>query len=340
MKHGLWKILLLCISFWHALGSAQTLSKEETDRIWAEAKAASIAGPAAIPMTVRDTLQAQLALPAGHVYIPQPHAAQVLAAMGNPGQEAHLQGLVFPDNEAPWFMTIRFEPVGYLRDADAADWDANELLSRYKDSTGAANAARVKQGLPATEILGWAQPPRYDAANHHVVWATSSKDRGAPATEPHDANYNTFVLGREGYFSLGLVTTLQALPNYRPNAHALLQALQFAPGKRYTDFNPTIDRVADHGLTGLVIGAAAAKQRSGWARLTGWLSRYALLAGLVAAALGGAAWWGLQKRRQARTTGLADGEFAHTLVVERDAPERTLPQPLAPHPHADQVSTH
>ena len=31
--------------------------------------------------------------------------------------------------------------------------------------------------------------------------------------------------------------------------------------------------------------------------------------------------------------------FAHTMVVESSMNQRTLPQPLAPHPHADQVWT-
>ena len=338
MKHGFWKIGLLCICLWHALAAAQPLSQEDADRIWQQAKAAAIAGPATIPLTVRDTLQANWALPVGHIYIPQPHAALVLQAMGNPGQDTHLQGLVFPDNQAPWFMSVRFEPAGFVRDREATTWNADDLLRRYRYSTGVANAQRIQQGQPATEILGWAQPPVYDAPTHRLVWATSSKDQGAPATEPHDVNYNTFALGRDGYFSLGLVTTLNALPSYRPSAQALLDALQFVPGKRYTDFNATTDRVADYGLSGLVIGPMAAQQRGWWATWVAVLAPFWPLALLLAAGVGGGLWVWLAKRRKARAA-QASEEFAHTVVVAHDATERTQPQPLAPHPHADQVST-
>jgi len=72
-------------------------------------------------------------------------------------------------------------------------------------------------------------------------------------------NYNTFALGREGYFSMNLVTDLNVLPTYKPAAHTLLDAMQFAEGKRYADFNSSTDRVAEYGLAALVVGAVGKK---------------------------------------------------------------------------------
>ena len=45
------------------------------------------------------------------------------------------------------------------------------LLQAVQRHTEAANAERVKAGYPAMQLVGWAQPPSYDAASHSLVWA-------------------------------------------------------------------------------------------------------------------------------------------------------------------------
>jgi uncharacterized membrane-anchored protein len=211
------------------------------------------------PASVLLTNQASLNVPAGYTFIPQPNAGALLNAMGNPGTNENLQGLVFPKGEGEWFMTVRFESAGYIKDDDAKDWNAEELLSSIKKGTEAANASRKKMGAPEIEIIGWAEKPAYDAATHRLVWAMSAKDRGAAATAPQGVNYNTYALGREGYFSLNLVTDLKDLEAQKPIAKTMLSALEFNQGKRYADFNASTDRVAEYGLAALVAGAAAKK---------------------------------------------------------------------------------
>jgi uncharacterized membrane-anchored protein len=87
----------------------------------------------------------------------------------------------------------------------------------------------------------------------------SSKDRGAPSGAAQGVNYNTYALGREGYFSMNLVTALNDLPKDKPAAAELLAALQYDDGKRYADFNSKTDKVAEYGLAALVLGVAAKK---------------------------------------------------------------------------------
>jgi uncharacterized membrane-anchored protein len=200
-----------------------------------------------------------LKLPAGTLFIPQPQATALLHAMGNPGQDDRLQGLIFPADDAGWFMTVRFEASGYIKDDDAKGWDAEALLKSYREGTDASNEERVKMGAPAIEVLGWAEAPAYDAASHRLVWAMSSRHKGAAAGEPQGVNYNTYLLGREGYFSMNLVTALNDLPAHKPAAQTLLAALAFDDGKRYADFNVGTDKVAEYGLAALVVGVAAKK---------------------------------------------------------------------------------
>ena len=235
---------------------AQALSPEEVQKIFQEARAAAQAGPADLPLAG----QALLKLPAGHAFVPQPQATRMLNAMGNPGNDPRLQGLIFPQGDGQgWFITVRYEDAGYIKDDDARDWNADDLLKNYREGTEASNAERQKMGVPALEVLGWAEKPAYDASTHRLVWAMSSREKGAPANEPQGVNYNTYVLGREGYFSLNLVTGLNELPAHKGAAQSMLAALQFDEGKRYADFNASTDRVAEYGLAALVVGAAAKK---------------------------------------------------------------------------------
>jgi uncharacterized membrane-anchored protein len=223
--------------------------------VFAAARQAATDGPADVKLANQGLLK----LPAGYAYVPQPHATKVLNAMGNPGDDTRLQGLVFPKGDAPWFATVRFIDAGYIKDDDAKDWNADDMLKSVRESTEEANVERKKAGVAALQIVGWAEKPAYDAAGHRLVWAISAKDEGAPANEAQGVNYNTYVLGREGYFSLNLVTSMDALAQHKTQAHTLLSALAFDDGKRYADFNAQTDHVAEYGLAALVAGVAAKK---------------------------------------------------------------------------------
>lgn len=239
-------------------GAAKAQNAAESKAVFEAAQKAAQAGPAEIALAG----QASIKIGADQSFIPQPHATRVLRAMGNPGDDPKLQGLIFPKEDkgaSSWFMTVRFVDAGYVKDDDARDWRADDLLKSYREGTEASNEERLKMGVPAIEILGWAEEPAYDRATHRLVWAMSSRDKGAPANEPQGVNYNTYVLGREGYFMLNLVTGLNELPAHKPAAQGLLSNLQFSEGKRYDDFNASTDRVAEYGLAALVVGAAAKK---------------------------------------------------------------------------------
>jgi len=240
---------------WVASAAFATPAEEQFRKAADEAQAAAQKGPADVDLAG----QAMLRLPAGHLFVPQPQAGALLNAMGNPGKDPRLQGVIFPAGDGGWFMTVRYEASGYVKDDDAKEWNADDLLKSYRDGTEASNEERVKLGVPAIEIIGWAEKPAYDATAHRLVWAMSSHDKGAPADAPQGVNYNTYALGREGYFSLNLVTGLAELPQHKGAAHKLLEALEYKQGKRYADFDAKTDHVAEYGLAALVVGVAAKK---------------------------------------------------------------------------------
>lgn len=264
-----------------AQSAMDEVRREEARKTFAAAMAVAKTGPVDVPLASQGTLK----LPANYMFIPQPNATQVLNAMGNPGSDKRLQGLVFPVDKDSWFMTVRFESAGYVKDDDAKDWNADDLLKSYREGTEAANKERKTMGVPELEILGWAEKPAYDTATHRLVWAMSSKERGADAANGQGVNYNTYALGREGYFSLNLVTELSDLPKHKTHATAMLSALNFDDGKRYADFNASTDRVAEYGLAALVAGAAA-KKLGVFALAFAFIAKFAKVGILAAAAIG------------------------------------------------------
>jgi uncharacterized membrane-anchored protein len=216
---------------------------------------ASIKGPADIKLLE----QAVLKLPDGLTYIPAKEAGRLLVAMGNRIGDG-LLGLVHsPAPDQHWFVVMRFDKSGYVKDEDAKDWNVDEMLASFKAGTEEANKGRRERGIREMEIVGWVERPTYDAKTHRLVWSMASKDKGAPDTEERGVNYNTYALGREGYISMNLVTGMKTVQAEKPIAHQLLAALQYNEGKRYADFNSATDHVAEYGLAALVGGFAAKK---------------------------------------------------------------------------------
>ena len=113
-------------------------------------------------------------------------------------------------------------------------------------------------GFPAAEITGWIEKPAYDAGNHRLVWSAMVRNKGAEAGAG-SINFNTYALGREGYFSLNLITGQDTISEDKTNARTLLGAISYLPGKTYGDFNASTDHIAEYGLAALIGGVAAKK---------------------------------------------------------------------------------
>lgn len=224
----------------------------EMNAAMAAAKAVVKTGPAHIALGN----QASLDLPEGYSYIPQPEADGLMKAMGNGADEQRV-GLIFPA-KGDGFVDARYIASGYIKDDDARDWKADDLLDSLKQGTEEGNKERAARGIPEMEVIGWSQKPTYDAASHRLIWAIETRDKGGKDNE-HGVNYNTYVLGREGYLSLDLVSDMNALAANKPFAEALLTHTHFNSGKDYTDFKAGSDKVAEYGLAALVTGVVAKK---------------------------------------------------------------------------------
>jgi len=177
--------------------------------------------------------------------------------MGNSPGPA-LLGLIVPLGESRWFVVANYDPAGYIKDDDAKHWDADALLKSLKEGTEAGNAERTALGLPALAVTRWIEPPAYDAATHRLVWSAEVTQKDGGGAEPA-VNYKTYVLGRDGYVTLNLVTALATVDSDKQYARRLLGEVRYNAGKAYGDFNASTDKVAAYGLAALVAGVAAKK---------------------------------------------------------------------------------
>ena len=213
-------------------GVAHAGAGEDNQKVWDEAMAVARVGPIDVPLAD----QAVLHLPAAEVFVPQPQADKLLASFGNPVADPEMLGVILPrDPRATWAMPVRFHKSGFIKDDDARTWDADAMLRGLRLGTEEQNKDREKAGIPGLAVTGWSEAPQ-------------------------NVNYNTFALGRQGYFSLVMLTALPDLPALKPVADRQIAALEYNSGKRYADFDPKTDRVAGYGLVGLVLGAADHKE--------------------------------------------------------------------------------
>lgn len=267
----------------------------ERDAAWKAGAQAGTPGPAEVKL--RD--QAVLAVPANYFFIPKREAARIMRALGNVINDDTFDGIVIGTGaNDDWIVVVRYIKEGYVKDDDAKDWNADELLQELKDGTEEGNKDRVKRGFAELELLGWVEKPTYDPATHRLVWSVRSKHRGEPDDMVNGINYNTYALGRDGYFSLNLLTNSQRIESDKPAAHTLLSALRYNDGKRYEDFNSATDHIAAYGIAALVGGIAAKKL--GLIALAGaFVLKFAKLIGVGLAALVAGFWRLIGRRRDA-----------------------------------------
>ena len=191
-----------------------------------------------------------------------------------PGAADGALGMLIPTAASPlsregWGIVVEYEEEGFVNDSDAASIDYAKLLKEMQDSTVKANERRQKEGFEPVTLVGWAEPPSYDAAAHKMYWA---KELAFGSSSTHTLNYSIRVLGRRGVLVLNAVADMNQLPAIRRETRTVLAAVDFNEGHRYTDYLPGTDKAAAYGITGLILGATAAK--AGFFKL--------LLAGILA----------------------------------------------------------
>jgi uncharacterized membrane-anchored protein len=206
---------------------------------------------------------ATIRMPASFRFLsPEGSRRLLVDAWGNPpGAADDVLGMLIPTGASPlsdegWGIVITYDEDGYVNDDDAAGINYDKLLKQMQDETAAANQVRADEGFKAVKLVGWAEPPSYDAASHKLYWA---KDLVFGSNTDHTLNYNIRILGRRGVLVLNAVADMNQLPVIKGETKNVLSAVEFNDGHRYADFLPGKDKAAAYGLAGLIVGATAAK---------------------------------------------------------------------------------
>jgi uncharacterized membrane-anchored protein len=265
--------------------SGDEARRAELAAAWQAGDRAGTKGPADV--TLID--QAVLKLPADYFFVPKAEGTRIMRALGNTVEPTFVGLIVGTRQSDRWIVVASYIKEGYIKDDDAKDWKADELLQNLKDGTEEANKDRVTRGFSELEVLGWVEQPSYDALTHRLVWSLLLKQKGQPDSAEKGINYNTYALGRDGYFSLNLLTSSSRVNADKGAAYELLAALNYNSGKGYEDFNASTDHIAAYGLAALV-GGVVAKKLGLFALMGVFVLKFAKIIGAAAIALGAGIW--------------------------------------------------
>ncbi|MBB5353958.1 putative membrane-anchored protein [Haloferula luteola] len=246
---------------------------------------------------------AQLHLPEGYRFLGENAAKKVIVDLwGNPPDTAEsTMGLVLPEGQAiehpgDWAIVVEFTEDGYVSDEDANDMDGDQLLAAIQDGTRQANEERAAAGYETVEVVGWAVPPHYDKEHKVLHWAKELQfgDEGEGTI-----NYDVRVLGRRGVLNLQAVASMESLPEIQAAEDKVAGMVEYLPGHRYADFDPSKDEKSELSLAGMVLGGAVAAKIAAKA---GILAKLGLLFAKLwkAIAIGGVALVSIFKKKFSR----------------------------------------
>lgn len=204
---------------------------------------------------------ASLNLPESFRYLDPADTERVLVdAWNNPPGNKSL-GMILPTDvsivgDNSWGVIITYEEDGHVKDDDAESINYDDLLKKMQEATTAANAERKKRGYDSISLVGWAEKPTYDMANHKLYWA---KELSVEGFKENTLNYNIRVLGRKGVLILNAVAGMSQLNNIKSEMQKVLAFTEFRKGNTYADFDSSIDKTAEYGIAALIAGGVAAK---------------------------------------------------------------------------------
>jgi len=192
---------------------------------------------------------ATIQIPEGFVFTGGDDTRRLMEAMGNPLSHTEV-GLIAPP-DLDWFVVFEFSEVGYVKDDDKDDLDANALLSSIKRGNREANDMRQQMGMAPLNIVGWEREPYYNEETNLLEWAVRAESEGRGII-----NFNTRILGRRGVMEVALVTDPESLNATLPQFRELMSGYNFSSGNTYAEYQSG-DKVAKYGLAALVVGGAA-----------------------------------------------------------------------------------
>lgn len=195
--------------------------------------------------------KAQVTIPKNYRFTGSSGTQQLLKMFDNVPSHNEL-GMFTTEGLGPWII-FEFDDVGYVKDDDKDELNADKLLSTLREGQEAGNEQRRQMGLHELELLGWEVPPRYNAQTHNLEWATRVQPKGGGGIS---INYNTRLLGRKGVMEVALICAPDEMQQLMPDYQAIMSGFKYSTGESYAEYRAG-DKVAQYGLAALVAGGAA-----------------------------------------------------------------------------------
>lgn len=193
--------------------------------------------------------RAHVSVPDGFRFVGHTGASKFMELTENPSDGDELGVMLHDDS---WFVVFTFDESGYVKDDDKNSLEADKILSSIKKGTEQANKVRAERGWSTMEILGWQQAPFYDPGTHNLTWSIRGRSEGDTSI-----NHSVRLLGRHGVMHVDLVAASDEMGEALPVFNDMLRGFSFKDGQRYAEFKPG-DRIAQYGLTGLIVGGTGA----------------------------------------------------------------------------------
>ena len=237
---------LACLALVAAPGVASAQAGE-SDIAWQEGPAMGKLGDIA-----------QIRIPEGYRFAGRDGVRRFMELTQNPvsGEELGVLVSAAGPAEQSWFVIFEFNPIGYVKDDEKGQLDADAILKSLRAGNERGNEERRKRGWSTLDLEGWSTPPRYDTVTNNLTWAIRASSEGSEVI-----NHSVRLLGRKGVMDADLVLGPSQVATAVPEFDKLLTGFEFSSGNRYAEWVKG-DRVAEYGLTALVaggVGAAAVK---------------------------------------------------------------------------------
>ena len=197
---------------------------------------------------------ASIELPAGYHFVGGESLKQFYDLTQNMMGGNELGVVLSPDD---WTLFFDFDDIGYVKDDEKDQLDADALMASMNEGQESANSTRRERGWDEMRLRGWVQQPHYDEKTNNLKWAfnlSSSSDN----FESVWINQSIRLLGRTGVMNVTLVGNPERFAADEAAADALLAShFSYLPGERYAEFKEG-DKIAEYGLAALVLGGAGA----------------------------------------------------------------------------------
>ena len=228
-----------------SMAASRTKSRNEALQ---RAKVKFTAGPATVPVGK----VAELKLPANFAYV-GPDSLDRFYELTHNMRNGNEAGVLLSPGD--WLLFFDYDEIGYVKDDDKNQLNADKLMKSMAEGQDDANADRKKRGWDEMKLKGWASPPHYDPKTNNLKWAinlTSSSD----GFKEVSINESIRLLGRAGVMNVTLVTDAAGFKAAEAEADRMLAGnFSYVTGQKYAEFK-TGDKVAAIGLSALVLGGA------------------------------------------------------------------------------------